>query len=98
VIRLAEAEAKPQARMDAEARAAAAALINRHVDSNSRIVDLSSFLSALAAALKAAREQGQVDASGEFGRWRLAIIPSPNEAMRVLQRLIDDPQDATPGS
>jgi hypothetical protein len=75
VIRTVEAEAELQARMEAEARSAAAALINRYIDSHSRIVDLASFLSALTAALKAAREQGQVDASGELGRSGVSYHP-----------------------
>jgi hypothetical protein len=54
--------------MDAEARDSAARLINQHITSDCRILDLAGFLAALTAALKAAREKGQVDVTGEFGR------------------------------
>jgi hypothetical protein len=76
VIRLVQDEADLQARMDAEARETAAALINRHIDPHSRIVDLASFLSALANAIKAAREQGHVDATGELGKAEIRHLPS----------------------
>jgi hypothetical protein len=54
--------------METEAREAAAKLINRHVASDCRILDMSGFLTELTAALKTAREKGQVDVTGEIGR------------------------------
>jgi hypothetical protein len=54
--------------MEAEARDIAARLVNRHVASDCRILDMAGFLAALTAALKVAREKGQVDVTGELGR------------------------------
>jgi hypothetical protein len=73
VIRPVQREAELQARMDVEARATAA--VNRHVDSHSRIA------TALVAALKAAREQGQIDAAGAL--W--PAFPSPLMALSGLE-------------
>jgi hypothetical protein len=50
-----EAEVEFQTRMETEAREAAAKLINRHVASDCRILDMSGFLTELTAARPAKR-------------------------------------------
>ena len=65
VARLVEAEAAFQERIQAEARATAHGLIQSYLGPDHKVIDMPSFFSALVGALKAAREQGQVDRSGD---------------------------------
>ena len=66
VIRLVREDAELEARMDAEARATAHALIQSYLGPDQKVTDLRSFYSGLVQALKAARAQGQAD--GACGR------------------------------
>jgi len=50
-----------EARMDAEARATARALIPGYFGPDHKVIALSDFYSALVQALKAAREKGRMD-------------------------------------
>lgn len=52
------------ARIDAEARETAHALIQGYLGPDHKVIAMSDFYSALVQALKAAREQGQIDSSG----------------------------------
>jgi hypothetical protein len=61
VTRLAHEQAELEARIDAEARATAHALIQGYMGPDYRVTSMSDFYCALVQALKAAREQGQMD-------------------------------------
>ena len=67
IIGLMYAEKEFDARMDAEARAGALRLIQRYLGSDQKVINVSDFFSALVESLRAAREQGQVDCSGQMG-------------------------------
>ena len=65
VTRIVEAEAALQERMYAEASKMATVLIQSYLGPDHKVLDMSTFHSALSQALRQAREQGQVDRSGE---------------------------------
>lgn len=68
VARMVEEQDALEARMDTEARATAHALIQGYLGPDHKVLKMTDFYSALVQALKTAREQGQVDCSGEVGR------------------------------
>ena len=57
--------------MEAEARETARNLIQRYLRPDHKVTNIESFFAALVQALKAAREQGQVDCSDQIGISRL---------------------------
>ena len=65
VIRIVEAEAAFQERMKAEASKMATTLIQSYLGPDHKVIDMRTFHSALTQALRQAREQGQVDRSGD---------------------------------
>ena len=65
VVRLVEQEAAFQERMRVEASKMATALIQSYLGPDHKILDMPTFHSALSQALRQAREQGQVDPSGD---------------------------------
>ena len=68
VIRMVEEQVALDARMEAEAREIAHGLIHGYLGPDDKVLDMPTFYSALVHAIKAAREQGQVDSSGQLGR------------------------------
>jgi hypothetical protein len=65
VVRIVEAEAAFQERMKAQASKMATALIQSYLGPDHKVLDMPTFHSALSQALRQAREQGQVDRSGD---------------------------------
>ena len=68
VIRMVEEQAALDVRMESEARQIAHGLVQGYIGPDHKVLDMPSFYSALTQALRAAREQGQVDSSGQLGR------------------------------
>jgi hypothetical protein len=66
VARIVKAEADFQERMRAETSKMATALIQGYLGPDHKILDMPTFHSALSQALRQAREQGQVDRSGDL--------------------------------
>jgi hypothetical protein len=64
IARLVREDDELQARIDAEARATAHALIQGYLGPDHKVTNMQSFYSALVQALKEAREQGQADCRG----------------------------------
>ena len=69
-------EAELQARMDANARTVAHDLNQDHLGPDGKITDMVAFMFAIVNAIKAAREQGQIDATGELGRAEISKFPT----------------------
>ena len=67
VIRMVEEQAALDAGMEAEAREIALGLIQGYLGPDDKVLDMPTFYSALVQAIKAAREQGQVDSTGQLG-------------------------------
>lgn len=67
VAPIVEADASMRARMEAEAKATAHGLIQGYLGPDHKVTNMQGFYGALIQALIAAREQGQVDASGSLG-------------------------------
>jgi hypothetical protein len=67
VIRTVQESEALEARMNAEAAAKAHGLIQDYLGPDHKVIDMQRFYLALVSALKAAREQGQADASGPLG-------------------------------
>ena len=65
VIAIVEAEAAFQERMKTDASEMATALIQGYLGPDHKVLDMPAFHSALSQALRQAREQGQVDRSGD---------------------------------
>ena len=63
IKRIVEEDAALEARIEAETRATAHALIQGYLGPDHKVMDMGRFYSALVQALKAARRQGQADAS-----------------------------------
>jgi hypothetical protein len=61
VVRMVQDDAEHEARVDAEARATAHALIQGYLGPDHKVTNMQNFYSALVQALKAAREQGHAD-------------------------------------
>lgn len=59
-------DAELEARMEAEAKATAHALIQGYIGPDHKVLNMQRFYSALVQALKAGREKGQSDWRGEF--------------------------------
>ena len=57
--------------MEAEARETARNMIQHYLGPDHKVANIESFFAALVKALKAAREQGQVDCSDQIGISRL---------------------------
>jgi hypothetical protein len=67
IERIVRQDHEPRARMQAEARATAHGLIQGYLGPDHKVMHMPGFYGALVQALIAAREQGQVDASGNIG-------------------------------
>jgi hypothetical protein len=65
VTDLVEKEVAFLERMKADADKAATALIQSYLGPDHKVIDMAAFHSGLSQALRLAREQGQVDKSGE---------------------------------
>lgn len=66
VTKLVEKEVALLERMKADADKKATALIQSYLGSDHKVIDMVAFHAGLSQALREAREQGQVDKSGEL--------------------------------
>lgn len=62
IARIVREDDELQARMDADAKATAHALIQGYLGPDHRVIAMNNFFSALVQALKTARQKGQEDA------------------------------------
>jgi len=65
VIRMVCEDSELEARMDADARATARALIQSYLGPDHKVMNMQNFYSGLMQALKAARARGQADGACE---------------------------------